>query len=138
MGCSILLHIYENGAICKCRNTFVVCVLLLSSTPLPLRPVVAVFDIELLRVSGEKQDQVRRDVTAQLGPADPTILVSSQNGAAIDVPKLLRAVMQYGGIVLMRYIEWGRGHHCMGVEHHCIGWGLGAVLQYRTVRVTTL
>ena len=122
-----ILH-YDNVVISKCRATFVICVLLLlSSTPLLPRPVVAVFDIELLRVSVEKQDQVRRDVTAQLGPADPTILVSSQNGAAIDVPKLLRVVMEYGGIVLMRYIEWGWGHHC-------IGWGLAAVVQYRTGR----
>ena len=68
----------------------------------PPRPVVAVFDIELLSVSQEMREQVRRDVTAQLGPADPTILVSSRNGAEIDVPKLLRAVMEYGGIVLMR------------------------------------
>ena len=113
MGWSIL-HSHDNVAISQCRTTFVVCVLLLSSTPLLPRPVVAVFDIELLRVSVEKQDQVRRDVTAQLGPADPTILVSSQNGAAIDVPKLLRVVMEYGGIVLMRYVEWGWGHHCIG------------------------
>lgn len=94
-----------------------------TSPPLLPRPVVAVFDIDLLRVSNEKQEQVQRDVAAQLGPADPTILVSAQNGAAVDVPKLLRAVMEYGGIVLMRYvIAWGWGYPCgCGWGHPCGG-----------------
>ena len=95
-----LVHLHHPPSF-LCLQLIALFTLSLMHSLLP-RPVVAVFDIDILRVSRERQEQVQRDVTAQLGPADPSILVSSQNGAAIDVPKLLRAVMDYGGITLMR------------------------------------
>ena len=67
------------------------------------RPVVAVFDIEVLKIHNEILKSTKRQVVRELGPADQTILVQSQKEEEkVDVNLLLRKVMEHGAIVLMR------------------------------------
>ena len=67
--------------------------------------MIAVFDIEVLQLKKNEYFKVRGEVLRELGPADQTIVVSSVDGKEIDTPCLLREVMKFGGIVLMRCVS---------------------------------
>lgn len=70
------------------------------------RPVVALIEIEIQKVDWEKQSHVHDNVMKAMGPADPTVVVTSDEGedgdAGIDVSELLDAVEPYGTVVLVR------------------------------------
>lgn len=70
------------------------------------RPVVALVEIEIQKVDWAKQSHVHDIVMKAMGPADPTIVVTSDDGddedAGIDVSELLDAVEPYGTVVLVR------------------------------------
>lgn len=73
---------------------------------LPYRPVVALIEIEIQKVDWTKQSRVHDIVMQAMGPADPTVVVTSNEGgngdAGIDVSELLDAVEPYGTVVLVR------------------------------------
>ena len=70
------------------------------------RPVVALVEIEIQQVDWTKQSHVHDNVMKAMGPADPTIVVTNDEGndedAGIDVSELLDAVEPYGAVVLVR------------------------------------
>ena len=70
------------------------------------RPVVALVEIEIQKVDRIKQRQVHDVVMKAMGPADPTIVVTSDESGdedpGIDVSELLEAVEPYGTVVLVR------------------------------------
>ena len=70
------------------------------------RPVVALVEIEIQKVDRTKQRQVHDVVMKAMGPADPTIVVTSDESGeedpGIDVSELLDAVEPYGTVVLVR------------------------------------
>ena len=70
------------------------------------RPVVALVEIEIQKVDRTKQGQVHDVVMKAMGPADPTIVVTSDESGdedpGIDVSELLEAVEPYGTVVLVR------------------------------------
>ena len=70
------------------------------------RPVVALVEIEIQKVDRTKQRQVHDVVMKAMGPADPTIVVTSDESGdedpRIDVSELLEAVEPYGTVVLVR------------------------------------
>ena len=71
------------------------------------RPVVALIEIEIQDVDWAKQRQVHSDVMRSMGPADPTIVVSSGGGGLVDVADLLEAVEPFGNAVLVRWASCG-------------------------------
>ena len=70
------------------------------------RPVVALEEIEIQKVDRTKQRQVHDVVMKAMGPADPTIVVTSDQSGdedpGIDVSELLEAVEPYGTVVLVK------------------------------------
>ena len=70
------------------------------------RPVVALIEIEIQQVDWTKQSHVHDNVMKAMGPADPTLVVTSDEAndedAGIDVSELLDAVEPYGTVVLVR------------------------------------
>lgn len=74
------------------------------------RPVVALIEIEIQKVDWSKQSQVHDTVMKAMGPADPTIVVTSDGGddedAGIDLSELLDAVEPYGTVVLVRWAAY--------------------------------
>ena len=70
------------------------------------RPVVALVEIEIQKVDRTKQRQVHDVVMKAMGPADPTIVVTSGESGdedpGIDVSELLDVVEPYGTVVLVR------------------------------------
>ena len=72
------------------------------------RPVVALVEIEIQKVDRSKQRQVHDVVMKAMGPADPTIVVTSDESGdddpGIDVSELLEAVEPYGTVVLVRLV----------------------------------
>ncbi|PFX33475.1 synaptojanin-1-like [Stylophora pistillata] len=73
------------------------------------RPVVALVEIEIQQVDWTKQCDVHDHVMEAMGPADPTIVVmsdeASKEDAGIDVSELLDAVEPYGTVVLVRLVD---------------------------------
>ena len=67
---------------------------------------MALIEIEIQKVDWSKQSQVHDTVMKAMGPADPTIVVTSDGGndedAGIDLSELLDAVEPYGTVVLVR------------------------------------
>ena len=74
------------------------------------RPVVALVEIEIQKVDRTKQGQVHDVVMKAMGPADPTIVVTSDESGdedpGVDVSELLEAVEPYGTVVLVRYVRY--------------------------------
>jgi hypothetical protein len=66
-----------------------------------------VFDVNVFKLKGDEYTKVRNEVLQELGPADQTVVVSSDGGGKIDEPKLRRKIMKFGGIILMRPIVGG-------------------------------
>ena len=67
---------------------------------------MALIEIEIQKVDWAKQGNVHDIVMKAMGPADPTIVVTSDDGddgdVGIDVSDLLDAVEPYGTVVLVR------------------------------------
>ena len=66
------------------------------------RPVVALIEIEIQRVDWDKLSDVHDDVMKAMGPADPTVVVTTEDEDGVDVAELLDAVEPYGTVVLVR------------------------------------
>ncbi|XP_014390683.1 PREDICTED: synaptojanin-1 [Myotis brandtii] len=76
------------------------------------RPVVALIDIDIFEVEAEERQSVYREVLAEQGPPDATVLVSVQsagpessffNDTLID--ELLQQFANFGEVVLIRFVE---------------------------------
>lgn len=67
---------------------------------------MALIEIEIQKVDWAKQGHVHDIVMKAMGPADPTIVVTSDDGddeeVGIDVSDLLDTVEPYGTVVLVR------------------------------------
>lgn len=68
------------------------------------RPVVAYFEIDVFRVNEKERERVRGSVLEEMGPADATIRVKPKAAEynSIDTKQLIKALLQYGTIVLVR------------------------------------
>ena len=68
--------------------------------------MVALIEIEIQKVDWGEQSRVHDIVMKAMGPADPTIVVTSDDvddeDAGVDVSELLDAVEPYGTVVLVR------------------------------------
>ena len=74
--------------------------------PLFYRPVVALIEVEVYRVSSDKRARIRDDVAASLGPPDPTVLVQEkEEGASVNIPQLLETFRKFGDVVLVRVTD---------------------------------
>ena len=70
------------------------------------RPVVAIIEVEVYRVSHDKRARVRDEVAASLGPPDPTVLVQEkEEGASVNIPQLLETFRKFGDVVLVRVTD---------------------------------
>nr|XP_023661015.1 synaptojanin-1 isoform X3 [Paramormyrops kingsleyae] len=75
------------------------------------RPVVAVIDVDVLEVDPEARHQVYKDVIAQQGPPDGTVLVSlcgSGDDNFFDdglIDELLDKFAAFGEVILIRFVE---------------------------------
>ncbi|XP_054569377.1 synaptojanin-1 isoform X2 [Eptesicus fuscus] len=76
------------------------------------RPVVALIDIDIFEVEAEERQSVYRDVLAEQGPPDATVLVSVQSlgpeGGFFDdtlIDELLQQFANFGEVVLIRFVE---------------------------------
>ncbi|XP_064634309.1 synaptojanin-1-like isoform X2 [Lineus longissimus] len=72
------------------------------------RPVMALFDIEVLQVKDKDRDEILQEVIEQQGPQDGTIVITSAemgefSDAVID--NVLETIGQIGDIVLVRFIS---------------------------------
>lgn len=67
------------------------------------RPVVALIEIEIQSLDKEKEAAVHDDVMRSMGPADPTVIISSLNsGDEINTEALLSELEGIGNTVLVR------------------------------------
>ena len=67
------------------------------------RPVVAVIEIEIQSLDKEKETDVHDDVMKSMGPAEPTVVISSVNDSEeINTEELLSALETVGNTVLVR------------------------------------
>ena len=64
-----------------------------------IRPVIAVIDVEVVKVNTQKQHLVARDVILSLGPPDGTIIISGD----IEWENIQTELLQCGDIVFVRY-----------------------------------
>ena len=70
------------------------------------RPVVAIIEVEVYRVSRDKRARIRDEVAASLGPPDPTVLVQEkEEGASVNIPQLLETFRKFGDVVLVRVTD---------------------------------
>ncbi|XP_032229504.2 synaptojanin-1 [Nematostella vectensis] len=73
------------------------------------RPVVGLIEVEIQKVDWEHQHQIHDHVMQSMGPADPTVVVSSdQTGdgdEGIDVSELLEVLEPCGDAVLVRVVD---------------------------------
>ena len=75
------------------------------------RPVIAVIDVEVVRVNTQKQHVVARDVTLSLGPPDGTIVISGNT----EWENIQTELLQCGDIVFVRY----KADHMISCNQHC-------------------
>ena len=67
------------------------------------RPVVALIEIEIQSLDKEKETDVHDDVMKSMGPAEPTVVISSVNdNEEINTEELLSALEAVGNTVLVR------------------------------------
>lgn len=70
------------------------------------RPVVALIEVEVYRVSHDKRARIRDEVAASLGPPDPTVLVQEkEEGTSVNIPQLLETFRKFGDVVLVRVTD---------------------------------
>ena len=68
------------------------------------RPVLAYFEIDIFRINEKERERVRGTVLEDMGPADATVRVKplSTDYNSIDTKQLVKALNEYGTIVLVR------------------------------------
>ena len=67
------------------------------------RPVVALIEVEIQSLDKEKETNVHDDVMKSMGPAEPTVVISSvSDNEEINTEKLLSALETVGNTVLVR------------------------------------
>ncbi|XP_068457528.1 synaptojanin-1 isoform X3 [Clinocottus analis] len=75
------------------------------------RPVVSIIDVDILEVDPEERHQVYKEVIAQQGPPDGTILVSLCSSGPDDyfgdalIDELLDKFANFGEVILIRFVE---------------------------------
>ncbi|KAM4546528.1 synaptojanin-1 isoform 3-T3 [Fundulus diaphanus] len=75
------------------------------------RPVVAIIDVDILEVDPEERHQVYKEVIAQHGPPDGTVLVSLCSSGPDDyfsdelIDELLDKFTNFGEVILIRFVE---------------------------------
>ncbi|KAK1344372.1 hypothetical protein QTO34_014939 [Cnephaeus nilssonii] len=71
------------------------------------RPVVALIDIDIFEVEAEERQSVYRDVLAEQGPPDATVLLGPEGGFFDDtlIDELLQQFANFGEVVLIRFVE---------------------------------
>ncbi|XP_034405259.1 synaptojanin-1 isoform X2 [Cyclopterus lumpus] len=75
------------------------------------RPVVSIIDVDILEVDPEARHQVYKEVIAQQGPPDGTILVSLCSSGPDDyfddalIDELLDKFAHFGEVILIRFVE---------------------------------
>ncbi|XP_037322739.2 synaptojanin-1 isoform X14 [Pungitius pungitius] len=75
------------------------------------RPVVSIIDVDILEVDPEARHQVYKEVIAQQGPPDGTILVSLCSSGPDDyfddalIDELLDKFSHFGEVILIRFVE---------------------------------
>lgn len=70
------------------------------------RPVIAIIDVEIEKVSPGKLGTIHQEVMTSYGPADPTIIVSiasDENDVEVDMEELMEELDNYGNVVLVRW-----------------------------------
>lgn len=72
------------------------------------RPVIAVIDVEIVKVNSQRQHLIARDVTLSLGPPDCTIVISGN----VELENIQSELLQYGEIIFVRY----NGDHMMSCD----------------------
>ncbi|XP_062309249.1 synaptojanin-1 isoform X1 [Osmerus eperlanus] len=75
------------------------------------RPVMAIIDVDVLEVDPEERHQVYREVIAQQGPPDGTVLVALCSSGPDDyfddalIDELLDKFTVFGEVILIRFVE---------------------------------
>ncbi|XP_015415749.1 PREDICTED: synaptojanin-1 [Myotis davidii] len=76
------------------------------------RPVVALIDIDIFEVEAEERQSVYREVLAEQGPPDATVLVSVRSAGPESsffddtlIDELLQQFANFGEVVLIRFVE---------------------------------
>ena len=71
------------------------------------RPVVGMFDVEVLMVDESAKDVVFQEVIGQMGPPNGTVIVSLAAGGELDdetVNKVVELFSEVGDITIVRYV----------------------------------
>ena len=71
------------------------------------RPVVGMFDVEVLMVDENAKDVVFQEVIGQMGPPNGTVIVSLAAGGELDdetVNKVVELFSEVGDITIVRYV----------------------------------
>ncbi|CAB1458037.1 unnamed protein product [Pleuronectes platessa] len=107
------------------------------------RPVVAIMDVDILEVDPDARHQVYKDVIAQQGPPDGTILVSLCTSGPDDyfddalIDELLDKFAQFGEVILIRFVEekmwltFLEGYSALAALSLCASTVLGKVIDIR-------
>ncbi len=67
------------------------------------RPVVALIEIYIQSLDKDKEADVHDDVMKSMGPADPTVIITSlNNDEEINTEELLSELEEIGNTVLIR------------------------------------
>ncbi|KAJ8048138.1 Synaptojanin-1 [Holothuria leucospilota] len=71
------------------------------------RPVIGIFEIEILKVDEEKRESIYHDIFCQQGPPDGTIIISLPNGEEFDdltIDNILEGMSGCGEVILVRFV----------------------------------
>ena len=70
------------------------------------RPVLGIFDIDIIKVTEEKKNERLHDVVAQQGPPDGTVIVSMATGEFDDdmIDSIVETFSDIGEIILVRWV----------------------------------
>lgn len=68
-----------------------------------IRPVVALIEIEIQSIDQDKESDVHNEVIMSMGPADPTVIITSEANEEINTDKFLSLVEDIGETVLVRF-----------------------------------
>lgn len=72
------------------------------------RPVLAMYDVDLARVDGERRSEIYDDVISLQGPSDATVVVNYSDNAGMDdesFQNIIRVIGASGNIILVRFVE---------------------------------
>lgn len=67
-----------------------------------------IIEVDIYRVDDSKRSEVRDQVSLELGPPNPTIVIEEDGDEGkLAVQDILEPLRQYGTIVLVRYVQRG-------------------------------